>query len=192
MRELRPWVRLPCFAMAAAVAACVAPEDSISRSTDERAARPAASQPSLVRIEASDGSLAALTAEVRQLRIAVEQLARSQAETQALGAALSAQQGRLLQITQQLDAARKDVDSATARSRELEEQVQNVSNDVSHSTGAQRDDLEGMLRAIQAEQNRVELDLQQVRARESELSRSFALEENRWKDLLSRMERLTQ
>jgi hypothetical protein len=49
--------------------------------------------------------MAALTAEVRQLRIAVEQLARTQTEAQALGVALSAQSAELSPTTEPLAAA---------------------------------------------------------------------------------------
>jgi chromosome segregation ATPase len=190
MRSYESWIRV---AVIAALAACSAPDDSDYRSTDERATRPAVSPSSAARIEANDGSLAALTAEVRQLRVAVEQLARTQTEAQALGVALSAQQGRVLQVTQQLDAVRKDIDFAATNSRSFEEQIPNLSNEMSRSTdAARRDELESMLRAIQAEHNRAELELQQIRARESNLSRSLALEEKRWNDLLARMERLTR
>jgi hypothetical protein len=61
--------------------------------------------------------MAALTAEVRQRRVAVEQLARSQAETQTLGMTLSAQQGRILQLTQELDTARKEIAAAAPGQR---------------------------------------------------------------------------
>ena len=53
------------------------------------------------------GSLTALTAEVRQLRLAVEESMRSQAQTQALGVYLSAQQSRILQVASRLDAVPK-------------------------------------------------------------------------------------
>lgn len=63
---------------------------------------------------ASDGSLAALTAEVRQLRLTVEELIRNQAETQALSVRLSAHQSRIEQVTGQLD-------SELSRALQLEE-----------------------------------------------------------------------
>ena len=193
MRYLESWMRLPCFAAIATVAACAAPDDSVSRLSDDRATRPAASAPSPARIETNDGSLAALTAEVRQLRVAVEGFARSQAETQVLGVALSAQQSRVLQLNQQLDAVRKDIDSATALSRGFEEQLPGLSSELSRVTErGQREGLESMIRAVESERNRMELQLQETRARESDLSRTLALEENRWNDLLSRMQRLTQ
>lgn len=117
MRDPRSWLRSSRFAFVAVVAACAVPDDPASRFADDRA--PAAPPAAAPRI-AGDESMAALTAAVRQLRVAVEQLARSQQETQALSVYLSAQQGRLVQATQQLDAARKDVDSAVESSRDSE------------------------------------------------------------------------
>jgi hypothetical protein len=46
------------------------------------------------------------------------------------------------------------------------------------------------IRAIEAEQSSRVLELQQVRARENELSRALAEEEARWSDTLARMEQL--
>ena len=53
-----------------------------------------------------DGSMAALTSEVRQLRVAVEELTRSQTQTQALGVYLSVQQSRILQMATRSGLAR--------------------------------------------------------------------------------------
>jgi chromosome segregation ATPase len=137
--------------------------------------------------------MAALTAEVRQLRVAVEELARSQAEAQALGMTLAAQQGRILQLTQQLDAVRKDIAAATAGSQGIEAQLAGFREETSRMTepGA-RAGFESALRGIEAERSRLELELQQARSRENDLSRQLALEESRWSDTLARMEQLTQ
>jgi len=193
MRAPKSCVRLSFLAVVAVVAACAGPDDSVgSAIPGERATSPAVAAAAAPRIE-GDESLAALTAEVRQLRIAVEEFARTQTETQALGAYLSARQGRLMQTNQQLDAVRKEIDAATANSRGFEEQLAAYSDELSLSTGrAKRDGLESAIRATEAERSRVELELQQARARENDLSRTLALEEDRWNDALCRMERLAQ
>jgi hypothetical protein len=59
--------------------------------------------------ESQGGSLAALTAEIRQLRLAVEEATRSQ--TQALGVYLSVQQARLVEVAARVDAAREELDA---------------------------------------------------------------------------------
>ncbi len=136
--------------------------------------------------------MAALTAEVRQLRIAVEEFARIQTETQALSAYLSARQGRLLQTAQQLDAVRKQIDAATASSSDVEDQLARFADELSSATGPHRAAIEMAIRATEAGRSSRELELQQARARENDLSRTLALEEDRWNDALSRMERLAQ
>ena len=136
--------------------------------------------------------MAALTAEVRQLRLAVEEFARTQAETQALSAYLAARQGRLMQTTQQLDAVRKEIDATIANTRDMEQQLAQISRELSSATGAHRAAIETGMRATEAERSRLELELQRIRARENDLSRTLAVEEDRWADALSRMERLTQ
>ena len=70
------------------------------------------------RNDGNDGgaSLAAVTSELRQLRMAVEELTRSQTQTQALGVYLSAQQSRVLQVATRLDSARKDLEGVSIRS----------------------------------------------------------------------------
>src|SRR5215210_4304149 len=65
------------------------------------------------------GSLAALTAEIHQLRLSVEEATRSQVQTQALGVSLSVQQGRILQVANRLEAARNELDTATRESQRL-------------------------------------------------------------------------
>jgi hypothetical protein len=195
MRDRVAWVRLPCLAVVAVAAACAPPDGAVvSTSADARAANREISPPAPAPILAGDdGSLAALTAEVRQLRVAVEDLARAQAETQAMGVYLSAQQSRVQQISAQLDAVRKDLDTATVRSQAFEAELTNLNGALSLVTDRQeRAGLESALRATETERTRVDLEIQQVRSRESDLSRTLALEEDRLNDLLARVERLTQ
>jgi predicted nucleic acid-binding Zn-ribbon protein len=99
----------------------------------------------------------------------------------------------MLPVTQQLDAVRKEIDSATARSRAFDAEVATLSDELSRSTDRQqRAGLESAIRGVGAEHNRVELQLQQARARENDLSRTLALEEVHWNDALSRLEQLTR
>ena len=191
MRDPESWLRCSVAVAVVVVAACAAPDDpAASRLADDRA--PAAPPAAAPRI-AGDESMAALTAEVRQLRAAVEELARSQQQTQALSVYLSAQQGRVAQATQQLEVARKDVDSATANSRDSEAMLKRLSEELARVTDrTQRAALEDAMHGFERERGAAELALQQAQARESELSRALAREEDRWSDLLGRLEQLTQ
>ena len=142
---------------------------------------------------ADTGSLSALTAEVRELRLAVQQLAQTQSQTQALGVYLSVQQSRVLQVSSQLEAARKELDGVAAASSELalrladlEEQLPRVSDPM------ERNALQGASREMRREQAAASAREQQARNRELELSQSLQAEESRWSALITRLEALTQ
>lgn len=190
MRGFTHSVRWSGFFAVVALAACVPPGDSArSPLAEDRPAAPAAPAP---RVE-GDESMAALTAEIRQLRAAVEALTRSQTEVQALGVYLSAQQGRVLQATQLLDAARQELDSATAHNRDAQVQLTSVQDRIARVTDPQqRAMLEFEHRGTLSEATAAELQLQQARAREGDLSLALAREEDRWGDLLARLEQLTR
>jgi len=187
-------VRFSCFVVLTAVAACSVPDHPVvSGSTDDRETDLAISRDRDSTLDAADGSLAALTAEVRRLRVAVEELARSQRETQALAVQVSAQQSRIAQGAERLDALRREVDSATTRSQELEARLAGLSDALPRATEREkRAELEDAIQATKAEQSRIDLELRQTRSREDELSRALQLEEARWNELISHIEHLTQ
>jgi len=137
------------------------------------------------------GSLMALTEEVRQLRHAVEESMRSQTQTQALGVYLSAQQSRTLQVAGRLDMARRDVDSATDRSQGTATRLTNIEDRLSRVTDEkERLALEEENRSIALERKRISVQEQQSRNREAELSQALQLENDRWTDLIARLEQL--
>jgi chromosome segregation ATPase len=184
---LRPF----CVVALSAVAACGASVDSaIATSADEERARESPREaPALP----GDGSLAALTAEVRQLRLAVEELARSQSETQALGMYLSAQQGRLEQADQQLAAVREQIESSSGERQNIEERLTALlTEQASTTSSAKRADIEGAVNDFRREQGRIDRQLQQARSRESELVQELRSEETRWNELIARLEALAR
>jgi DNA repair exonuclease SbcCD ATPase subunit len=147
------------------------------------------------RSDGTDGSaaLAPLTSELRQLRVAVEELSRSQTQTQALGVYLSAQQNRILQVAARLDSTRKDIEIATSRSRDIAWRLANINQEFSQAIDPERRrQLEDRIRELKHELQGVGLQEQQVHARETELSQALQLEESRWMDLISRLEQLTK
>lgn len=191
MRVLELGLRLACAVAVSAVAACSGAVDPATvTSADEPQARGSPREASAL---PGDGSLAALTAEVRQLRLAVEELARSQSETQALGVYLSAQQARLQQADQQLDAARREVDTASAAREQIEEKLTALlAAQASATSPDKRAEIEGAIGGFRAEQGRLDRELQQARSRESELSQALRSEETRWNDLIARLEALAR
>jgi hypothetical protein len=141
--------------------------------------------------DATNGSLAALTAEIRQLRVAVEESTRSQTQTQALGVYLSVQQSRILQGATRLESARKELDAVSLRSREIASQLENFQGEIIRVTEPQRRaQLEDANQQLKSEQRRVAEQEQQARAREAELSLALQVEESRWTDLITRLEQL--
>ena len=137
------------------------------------------------------GSLAALTAEVRQLRLAVEESTRSQTQTQALGVYLSVQQSRLVQVAARLDAARKELDAVTARSKQIGATLSSMSEALLRETNPEvRSRLELESRGLKQELENIGFQDQQVRSREAELSQMMQSENARWSDLISTLEQL--
>lgn len=195
MRDLaRSTVRFSCFAVIAAMTACTVPNDpAASGSTDDREANSEISRTREPTLDSSDGSLATLTAEVRRLRVAVEDLARTQTEAQALAMRVTAQQSRMTQVAEELSAVRKEVESATAHNQGVEGRLAILSFELSNTTERDvRAALDDQIRAIKAEQTGFDIELQRARSRENELSRALQLEETELNDLISRIERLTE
>ena len=133
-----------------------------------------------------------MTAEVRQLRLAVEEMARSQSETQALTVYLSAQQSRMQQADQQLVAVRREIDSGTAARQDIEGRLANLLAEQSRVPPDQRAQIEDAVNGFRAEQARIDLELQQARSRENDLTRVVQSEETRWNELIARLEKLAQ
>ena len=143
--------------------------------------------------EPGDGSMAALTAEVRELRMAVQQLAQTQSQTQALGVYLSVQQSRVLQVSSQLDSARKDLDTAARQSNELASKLADLDEQLPRvSDPAERNAIQGASREMKREHALMNAQEQQARSRELELSQALQAEESRWSALITRLEALTQ
>jgi len=137
------------------------------------------------------GSLTALTEEVRQLRHAVEESMRTQTQTQALGVNLSAQQSRIIQVSGQLDSAQRDLNAASERSQAMATRMARIEDMLSRVTEPpERTALENENRAISLERKRFSWQEQQARNREAELSQSLQLENDRWTDLIARLEQV--
>jgi chromosome segregation ATPase len=187
-------VRFSFFTVVAALAACSVPNDPVVLdSTDDRETNREISRTREPALDAPDGSLATLTAEVRRLRVAVEDLARTQTEAQALAMRVTAQQTRVAQVADRLNAVRKEVESATAHNQGVEARLAVLSFELSNTTERDaRAALDDQIRAIKAEQTGFDFDLQRARSRENELSRALQLEETELNDLISRIERLTE
>jgi len=191
VRVLELGLRLVCAAALSAVAACgaaVDPATATSAYEPQQARESPREAPALP----GDGSLAALTAEVRQLRLAVEELARSQSETQALGVSLSAQQSRMQQADQQLAAVRDQIASTTGVRQDLETRLARLLAEQPRTSPDRRAQMEDAINDVRAEQARIDLQLQEARSRENDLSRVVQSEQTRFDELIARLQQLAR
>lgn len=139
------------------------------------------------------GSLGALVAEVRQLRLAVEESTRSQSQTQALGVYLSAEQSRLIQVSSRLDAVRAQLAGAASQTRQFANYLATAQAEVRDAkTADDRAQAAGMVEMFKQQSDAAAAQEQQLRDRESELVQSFRAEESRWTDLITRLEQLVR
>jgi len=137
------------------------------------------------------GSLAALTAEVHQLRLAVEESARQQTQTQGLSVYLSAQQSRMVQLGARLDALRGELNAAAGRAREAARLLTTAQSDLAQSTQPQgRAEVEDSVRFFKQQADAAASQVDQLKSREAELALAMQTEEARWADLIGRLEQL--
>ena len=142
--------------------------------------------------EPAAGSLGELTAEIRQLRFAIEQSTRTQTQAQALGIFLSAQQSRVLQVTSRLDAARKELDGISKSSIGLGQQLAQLEADIPTLDANERRAFEGRAREIKLDMKTIAAQEQQARMREAEMLQAWQQEEARWNDLIARLQQIVE
>jgi hypothetical protein len=141
------------------------------------------------RTEDTGGSLAGLTAEVRQLRLAVEESARRQTQTQAISIYLAAQQSRMVQLSTRLDAVRKELGAAEAASAQLASLATNMAGDLTRSMPPEeRNETTGILRMFKDQAASAVEREQRIRQQETELLQALQVEETRWRDLIARLQ----
>ena len=142
-----------------------------------------------VRTDDGGGSLTALIAEVRQLRLAVEESNRRQSEIQSLGVYLSAQQSRMIQVSARLDAVRNELNAANAQSQHFANLLANAQAEAAQATDVEaRQQAVEMSRMFKQQAAGAAEREQQIRDRESELAQALHTEEARWTELIARLE----
>jgi len=105
---------------------------------------------------------------------------------------LSAQQSRMQQADQQLAAAREQIESSTAVRQDLETRLARLLAEQASASPDRRAQLEDAINGLRAEQERIDLQLQQARSRENDLSRVVQTEETRFNELIARLEQLAR
>ena len=139
-------------------------------------------------------SFAALTAEVRLLRLAVEKSTQTQAQIQAMAVYLSAQQSRLLQVSARADAVRKDLETAVRERSQLADMVSEAERALAGPppTAPNGKPIPDMRQAELADMKRglarVAAVEAEMRGRESEAAAAVQSELNRWSEMIARLE----
>ena len=188
-RTINSSLRCGCLVLAGTCAACMAPDDNgslIATANRETSSPAPAPAPTEAIPFASDGSIAALTAEVRQLRVAVQELARSQQEAQTFSATLLAQQNRVERAAEQLQNVREIVKGQTFQIDQIDSRLSSLSEELSLATNLdRRQNLERQIRQARQDKDGFESRLQRARVQESELLRALQTEQGQFDDLVS-------
>ena len=138
--------------------------------------------------QGSSGSLAELTAEVRQLRMVIHDAGRNQTQMQGLSIALTAQQSRLIQVGNRLDALNDQLLKASDKAQKVGQELDSAQRKLPTLTGADRLDLENLIRGLKFEHGPLAHEEETIRARQMEALNVFRQEETRWLELVARLE----
>lgn len=132
-----------------------------------------------------------LTTEVRSLRTAIERTSDSQLQGSILGMYLNVQQNRVSQAANRLDIIRRELDGITTRTRDLTQNSANVEALLPQETDPERrKQMELEQRAMKQESEQLVGMEQQARGREAEAFQMQQTEEQRWTELVARLEQL--
>lgn len=134
-------------------------------------------------------SVAGVIAELRQLRAAVEESNRRQSRIQMLSVYLSAQQSRLVETANRLEATRRQLSEAVARTGESQRVVEMFEGDPTAGTRpAFPSEAAGLVEMFKPQLDAAKEREDQLRARETEMVHALQVEEARWTDLMARLE----
>lgn len=140
-----------------------------------------------------EATCAALVGEMRQLRVAVEDSSKSQTQIQALAVYLAAEQSRMVQLSNRLDAARAEVPLAAQHARETAAALANAQSEGARMTDANvRHEIEAELPAFKRRADEAAAAEQAARTREGEFRAAIQTEEAHWTDLIQRLEALVK
>ncbi len=139
----------------------------------------------------ASGSLAELTAEVRQLRVSLEGAGRTQMQVSALGMALTTQQVRMSQLAARVDKADDELSTAAAKAQEASSQVDRILKAQGRTmTPDERRMWEEEIRQMKAAVGQLVDSENRLRTRHQELLGLYRAEEDRWRDLVAKLEEI--
>lgn len=132
----------------------------------------------------------ALLAEVRALRIAMQQAATVAPRVQLALARLNIEEQRISQLAAQLDQVRRELTAASLESQKLSDELPGIEQGLQSTDEKIRRSSEAAQTWIKqklAAQSRLE---QQLRIRENEAAQALGTEQARWIDLNTRLDEL--
>jgi hypothetical protein len=139
------------------------------------------------------GSLAELTAEIRQLRASIEQSSRNQAQAQALGIFLTAQDRRVMMVTSRVETARRELVTLSQQTSTYTHQLAQNEEELPLTTDPdERKAIEDRIKEIKLEMKAVAGREQEARTREAEMLQAWQQEDARWNDLIGRLQQLVE
>jgi len=140
----------------------------------------------------SSDVLPALLAEVRALRIAMEQNATIAPRVQLALARLNIEEQRIAQLAMQLDRARQEVSASGLQLRKMSEELEQVERELQTTTddkdrrALERGAIPDLKMRIKAQATAD----QALRERENEALQALSTEQSRWQELNSRLDEL--
>lgn len=139
-------------------------------------------------------SLAAIAGELRLLRQAVEKSTDTQTQIQALTAALSAQQSRLLQVSARAEAVRKDADTAASAHAQVVDDLSRYTTQLSSGvlSAEARDQATLEMKALRQQEQKLAAQESQARTSFTAADAAVQTELARWTDLMTRLDQLAR
>lgn len=135
--------------------------------------------------------LPALLAEVRQLRIAMEQAAVTTPRVQLLASRIAVQSDRTSRAARDVDAVRQELNRLAAETGLMAARLQELEGMVSgESDPARRRPLELEHRAMKQQFEQMSAVEQRLRGQESELATAYVSEQGAWAELNRRLDEL--
>jgi predicted nucleic acid-binding Zn-ribbon protein len=136
-------------------------------------------------------TLETLLAEVHQLRLALERSAQIAPRIQIAVERLKLQQEKVARTAQQLDELRREVDRGRLEQPKIQQRLQSIENETKQAGDpAQRRHLEEAMKDFKLEAEQREKSLQQMQAREGELTGQLQTEQNRLTELNDRLDQI--
>jgi chromosome segregation ATPase len=135
--------------------------------------------------------LPALLAEVRGLRIAMEQMASAGPRVQLAMGRLQLQEQRVNTLLRRLDSIREELRTAETQLREAGQQQASIEGALRLASSPERQtQLEWELSALKTGMTRINGDYQRLLGEESATTQELATEQARWSEINQRLEEL--